>query len=100
MIPAIALTVLVGFGIMYWYRITGEAPKDARIIEVTGSQFKWEFRYPGERWGFRKKNILRKIDPATNNPLGQIWEDNANRDDIYVSGEPMHFGSEQTGAPW
>src|SRR6185369_7353019 len=28
-VPAIALTVLVGFGLFYWFRITGEAPKDA-----------------------------------------------------------------------
>jgi len=46
-IPAIALTVLVGFGLFYWYKITGKAPKDARVVEITGSQFKWEFRYPG-----------------------------------------------------
>src|SRR5688572_11112896 len=39
-IPAVALTVLVGFGIYYWFRITGEAPKDAMQVEVTGSQFK------------------------------------------------------------
>ena len=25
------------------------------------------------------------------NPLGQIWDDPANHDDIYVSGEPMHL---------
>ena len=28
-VPAIALTVLVGFGLFYWFRITGEAPADA-----------------------------------------------------------------------
>jgi cytochrome c oxidase subunit 2 len=32
----------------YWYEITGEAPENAQTVEVTGSQFKWEFRYPGK----------------------------------------------------
>jgi cytochrome c oxidase subunit 2 len=46
-IPAIFLTILVGFGIFYWFKITGEAPQGSNLVEVTGSQFKWEFRYPG-----------------------------------------------------
>ena len=33
-IPAIALTVLVGFGLFYWFKITGEAPKNAMEVEV------------------------------------------------------------------
>ncbi|HEY0749650.1 MAG TPA: cytochrome c oxidase subunit II transmembrane domain-containing protein, partial [Chitinophagaceae bacterium] len=37
--PAIVLTVLVGFGLYYWFQITGEAPKNAQVIEVTGKQF-------------------------------------------------------------
>lgn len=89
-IPAITLTVLVGFGIMYWFRITGEAPKGAHIVEVTGSQFKWEFRYPGKD-GILGKKYYKNIDPANNNPLGQLWDDPANHDDIYSSGEPLHL---------
>jgi cytochrome c oxidase subunit 2 len=88
-IPAIALTVLVGFGIYYWFKITGEAPKDAMLVEVTGSQFKWEFRYPGKDKILGKK-YYKNIDEA-NNQLGQLWDDPANHDDIYISGEPMHL---------
>ena len=88
-IPAIALTVLVGFGIYYWFKITGEAPKDAMLVEVTGSQFKWEFRYPGKDKILGKK-YFKNIDEA-NNQLGQLWDDPANHDDIYISGEPMHL---------
>jgi cytochrome c oxidase subunit 2 len=87
-IPAITLTVLVGFGIFYWFKITGEAPKNAMEVEVVGSQFKWEFRYPGKDGVFGKK-YYKKIDG--DNPLGQLWDDPANRDDIYVSGAPMHL---------
>src|SRR6188768_1589970 len=28
-VPALVLTVMVGFGIFYWFKITGDAPKDA-----------------------------------------------------------------------
>jgi cytochrome c oxidase subunit 2 len=85
-IPAIVLTVLVGFGIYYWFQITGEAPKNAQVIEVTGKQFAWEFRYPGKDKELGKK-YFKNIDEANNNPLGQIWEDKANHDDIYVQQE-------------
>ncbi|MBZ4189058.1 cytochrome c oxidase subunit II [Niabella beijingensis] len=89
-VPAIVLTILIGFGIVYWYRITGAAPENAMQIEITGSQFKWEFRYPGKDGVFGKK-YYKNIDEAHDNPLGQIWEDAANHDDIYVSGQPMHL---------
>ena len=87
-IPAITLTVLVGFGLFYWFQITGEAPKDAQVVEVTGSQFKWEFRYPG-RDGKLGKKYFKNINEEKSNPLGQIWEDPDNRDDKVVNGE-MH----------
>jgi cytochrome c oxidase subunit 2 len=87
-IPAIALTVLVGFGIFYWFKITGEAPKNAMVVEVTGSQFKWEFRYPGKDKILGKK-YFKNI--SGENPLGQIWDDPANHDDIYITGEAMHL---------
>jgi cytochrome c oxidase subunit II len=88
-IPAITLTILVGFGLYYWFQITGEAPKDAMVVEVTGKQFSWEFRYPGKDGELGKK-YYKKIDDIKNNPLGQIWEDPANHDDIYTTGE-MHI---------
>ena len=89
-IPAIALTALVGFGLFYWFSITSEAPQGAMEVEVTGSQFKWEFRYPGKDKKLGKK-FYRNIDEAASNPLGQVWDDPANHDDIYVSGEEMHL---------
>ncbi|HYM93656.1 MAG TPA: cytochrome c oxidase subunit II [Chitinophagaceae bacterium] len=88
-IPAIALTVLVGFGLYYWFKITGDAPKDAMVVEVTGSQFQWDFRYPG-RDGILGKKYYKYIDAEKNNPLGQEWDDPANFDDIHVSQE-MHL---------
>jgi cytochrome c oxidase subunit 2 len=89
-IPAITLTVLVGFGIFYWFKITGEAPKDAMQVEIVGSQFKWEYRYTGNDKILGKK-YFKEINDAKSNPLGQLWDDPANHDDIYVAGEPMHL---------
>lgn len=88
-IPAITLTVLVGFGLYYWYEITGEAPKDAQVVEVTGSQFKWEFRYPGADGKLGKK-YYKNISEQKNNPLGQIWEDPDNHDDV-VGSQELHL---------
>jgi cytochrome c oxidase subunit II len=94
-IPAIALTVLVGFGLFYWFKITGDAPRNAMQIEITGSQFKWEFRYPGkdgpDGQGIFGKKYYKNIDDGKENPLGQLWDDPANHDDVYVSGEAMHM---------
>ncbi len=87
-IPAIVLTFLVGFGLYYWYQITGDAPKNAQIVEVTGSQFKWEFRYPGKDGKLGRK-YFKEIKEGAGNPLGQIWSDPDNRDDIYATQE-MH----------
>ena len=88
-IPAIVLTVLVGFGIFYWFKITGDAPKNAVVVEVMGKQFGWEFRYPGKD-GVLGKKYFKNVNPAGNNPVGQIWDDPANYDDIFVEQE-MHL---------
>lgn len=89
-VPAIVLTVMVGFGLYYWFRITGEAPANAMQVEVTGSQFKWEFRYPGKDKVLGKK-YFKAIKESENNPLGQLWEDSTNKDDIYVFGDDLHL---------
>src|ERR1700722_6871961 len=83
-VPAIALTVLVGFGLFYWFRITGDAPADAMQVEVTGKQFGWIFRYPGKDGIFGKK-YYQNISDAKNNSLGLIWDDPATHDDIVVN---------------
>lgn len=88
-IPAIALTVLVGFGLFYWFKITGDAPKNAMQVEVVGKQFGWEFRYPGKD-GILGKKYFKNINAAKNNPVGQIWEDPANHDDLWYEQE-MHL---------
>jgi cytochrome c oxidase subunit II len=93
-IPAIALTVLVGFGLFYWFKITGTAPKNAMVVEIMGKQFSWEFRYPGhdgpDGRGVFGKKYFKYVDDAKNNPMGQLWDDPANFDDVYATTE-MHL---------
>lgn len=60
-IPAIALTVLVVFGLRNWFFFTGEPPKNAMVVEVTGKQFGWIFRYSGKDAIFGKKNITKML---------------------------------------
>jgi len=81
-VPAIFLTVLVVFGLKYWFKMTGEAPKDSVLVEVTGHQFGWEFRYPGADKILGKKNY--KLTKGANS-LGVDFDDPASRDDIHVA---------------
>lgn len=74
-VPAIVLTILVVIGLRNWFLFTGEAPKNAQVIEVVGKQFGWIFRYPGKDNTFGRR-YFRNIDPATNS-LGLVWADNA-----------------------
>jgi cytochrome c oxidase subunit II len=83
-VPAIALTVLVGFGLMYWFQITGEAPRNAMQVEITGKQFNWIMRYPGKDNVFGNK-YYKNINDAENNSLGLLWDDPKTHDDIVVS---------------
>lgn len=86
-VPAIFLTVLVVFGLKYWFKMTSDAPKDAVVVEVTGHQFGWEFRYPGT------DNILGRKDYKLTkgaNSLGVNFDDPASLDDIHVA-STMHI---------
>ena len=81
-IPAIALTVLVVIGLRKWFLFTGEPPKNAMVVEVTGKQFGWIYRYPGKDGSFGKK-YYKNIDNASNT-LGLLWDDELAQDDIVM----------------
>ena len=83
-VPAITLTILVVFGLKYWFKFTADAPKNSQVIEITGHQFGWEIRYPGKDGMLGRKNY-KLIDPAKNNLLGVDWADAASHDDVHVA---------------
>jgi len=87
-VPAIFLTVLVGFGLFYWFKITGDAPKNSQVVEITGKQFNWMMRYPGKDNVLGRKNY-RLTDASNGNALGVDWEDGASHDDIEAT--EMHL---------
>ncbi|NLR59616.1 cytochrome c oxidase subunit II [Chitinophaga polysaccharea] len=95
-IPAIALTVLVAFGLKHWFQLTSDAPKDAQVVEVTGKQFNWIFRYPGKDGQLGRRDF-KAIDPGAGNELGMDWNDPLNKDDFMptevhlVVGKPVKF---------
>jgi cytochrome c oxidase subunit 2 len=37
------------------------------------------------------KKYFKRIDEGANNPLGQLWEDSTNKDDIYIVQEDLHL---------
>ena len=80
-VPAIVLTVLVVIGLRNWFLFTGEPPKSAMVVEITGKQFNWIFRYPGKDASFGKK-YFKNIDDAGSNSLGMIWDDKLGHDDV------------------
>lgn len=88
-ITAGVLLILIIFGLREWFIITAPGPKDAMVVEVTGKQFNWMFRYPG-RDGVLGSKDYKLIDAAKSNPLGQNWNDKSNDDDIVSNGE-MHL---------
>ncbi len=75
-VPTIVLLILIVYGLRSWFLFTGDSPKNAMKIEVTGHQFGWVFRYPGQDGVFGKK-YFKDIDPAHSNELGLIWKDSA-----------------------
>ncbi len=93
-VPAVVLTFLVVLGLRHWFKITGDPPKEAMVVEITGQQFGWLYRYPGDDGSLGKKSY-KLISASDNNPLGQDWEDKANFDDIMptnmllVKGKPV-----------
>ncbi len=87
-VPAIFLTVLVVFGLKYWFKITGDPPKEHVLVEITGHQFGWDMRYPGEDGILGKINYKLYNKPA-GNTLAVDFEDPESHDDIRTS--EMHL---------
>ncbi len=85
-VPAIVLTLLVVVGLYYWFRITGPASPDARVVEITGKQFNWLVRYPGIDGKLGNSN-WKLIDET--NSVGMDFNDQKALDDIMPN--ELHF---------
>lgn len=81
-IPAIVLTGLVIIGIYRWFQITGPEPEDSMVVEITGQQFLWNYRYPGKDTTLGNYEF-DYIDPV--NKVGIDFNDPASRDDFMAT---------------
>ncbi len=83
-IPAVVMAILVVFGLNTWNEIMQdiEPGEDYVELEMTGYQFGWIARYPGED-GVLGSRDYRQTSGI--NPLGQVWEDPANHDDMHTN---------------
>ncbi len=85
-VPAIIMTLVAEGGVLViglpvWAELYGQAPPDeALVIEVTGEQFTWNIRYPGEDDEFGRTDPHRI---SAENPLGVDPGDPAAADDIH-----------------
>lgn len=82
-IPAVVMTFLVVGGLDVWNETMADVEPGEEVIEfeATGSQFAWALRYPGPdgKLGTRDYTRINGI-----NPLGQVWTDDKNMDDLMV----------------
>lgn len=85
-VPAVVMTGLVLTGLVAWNRITGEAPANAEVIEITGRQFAWIVRYSGEDKEFGYSNY-KLMNDGSGNSLGLDFTDEHSFDDFQTSTE-------------
>lgn len=88
-VPAIVLVILVVFGLINWFKMTGNPPDNAAVVEITGHQFAWEVRYPGKDGIFGKK-VYTNYNKPSGNTLGVDFNDINSLDDLHIGGE-MHL---------
>lgn len=90
-IPAVVMVVLVYEGMKNWYKIFEDTPPDTMIVETTGQQFLWTFRYSGADNKLGRKTVAL-ID--ADNKLGQDWSDKHNHDDFIADELHLPLGKE------
>lgn len=93
-VPGVVLALLVITGWSAWSDITGPAPENAHVVEIMGSQFNWDIRYPG------KDQVLGDYDYrliTATNAQGIDFNDKNAIDDfsspkvVIPKGEPVLF---------
>lgn len=87
----ITWTILIA-SLFFWFNVAGnrlwseiklhEPQEDALQVEVTGTQFQWYFRYPGQDGKFGRTDPQHFSKPEEGNPLGIDPEDLDGKDDI------------------
>ena len=82
-IPAVVMALLVIGGLDAWNDVMSDVNADDEYLEIeaTGYQFAWALRHPGADNQLGKK-YYKEITGT--NPLGQVWSDRRNLDDLHI----------------
>lgn len=84
-VPAVALTFIIIFGLKYWNEIMADATSENKVIvELYAKQFDWTARYTGHD-GKLGETDFRQISGS--NSVGMDTSDVAGYDDILVKNE-------------
>lgn len=84
-VPAVALTFIIIFGLKYWNEIMDEAKEPNRVvIELYAKQFDWTAHYPGKD-GKLGESDFRQINGS--NSVGLDTTDAAGLDDVIAKNE-------------
>ncbi|MDX1625598.1 MAG: c-type cytochrome [Wenzhouxiangellaceae bacterium] len=83
-LTTVGIAALLAPGLIVWADFV-TVPEDAHRVAVVGSQWHWQFRYPGEDGELGAVHV-RHTGPG--NPLGIDPEDPAGQDDIVID-EPV-----------
>jgi len=84
LVPGVAFIILGILGVFTWSGIYSAPPSNAQVVEVTGKQFFWYIRYPGQDGRFAR------TDPrliSQSNPLGLDPADPAARTNVVLVNE-------------
>jgi cytochrome c oxidase subunit 2 len=84
---AIGIAGMLAPGLLAWNRFV-TVPKDAAIVEATGQQWQWSFRFPGQD-GVLGTSDVRHITP--DNPFGLNPQDPYGRDDRLIETGELHL---------
>lgn len=98
-VPVLILVALVVMGARMWSQARLVEPKNALRVEVTGIQFDWIIRYPGEDGIFGERDAKHSFtsegDYLDYNKLGLNEDDPNAQDDIVIETGLLHLPAGQ-----
>jgi cytochrome c oxidase subunit 2 len=86
LITAAIMLVFTVNALSLWAQVTGPAPADAFVVEVTGQQFAWNVRYAGPDGIFGRTDV-KKVDTTASNFIGLDRDDPNAADDLMLQNQ-------------
>ena len=90
-VTSVGIAAMLAPGLAVWAKFV-TVPEDARIVEVLGQQWNWNYRFPGQdgRLGKTEAKLI-----TVDNPFGMNPEDPAGADDILIASPELHLPIDQ-----